>query len=328
MRRNTRIMKSLTAVLLGISVTYSALAADSAVFPEKPVTMVVPFAAGGSVDPVARIIAQRMGELWQQPVVILNRPGAGGNIGAEAVVRAAADGYTLLIGSTALAISPAIYPKLTYEAGKDLAAISQMVVTPNVLVVHPSLPAKDVKAILALAKSAPGRLRSASAGTGSSNHLALVLFNMTGGLNIAHIPYKGAAPAVADVVGGHVDMTFVPIPAALPLLKANRLRALGVTTARRSSVISEVPTIAEAGLPGYEAASWVGMLAPAATPRAIIDRLNLTVSESLRTPNVREALLKAGAEPVGDSPQQFELTLRQEIVKWAQVAKAAGEKLD
>jgi tripartite-type tricarboxylate transporter receptor subunit TctC len=269
-----------------------------------------------------------MGDLWQQPVVIVNRPGAGGNIGAEAVVRAPADGYTLLIGSTALAISPAIYPKLTYEAGKDLAAISQMVVTPNVLVVHPSLPAKDVKAILALAKSAPGRVRSASAGTGSSNHLALVLFNMTGGLNIAHIPYKGAAPAVADVVGGHVDMTFVPIPAALPLLKANRLRALGVTTARRSSVISEVPTIAEAGLPGYEAASWVGMLAPAATPRAIIDRLNLTVSESLRTPNVREALLKAGAEPVGDSPQQFELTLRQEIVKWAQVAKAAGEKLD
>jgi len=293
-------------------------------YPEKPVTMIAPFPAGGSVDLVARAVAQQMSEIWNQPVVVVNRPGAGGNIGAEAVARAAPDGYTLLMGTTALASSPALYSRLTYDVTRDLAPVSLVVTMTNVLVVHPSLPARSVQELLALAKTRPGTLNSASAGVGSSNHLALVLFNTMTGAGIAHIPYKGAAPAVADVMGGHVAMTFVPIAAAVPPVKAARLRALGVTGAIRSATLPAVPTISEAGVPGYEATSWNALLAPGPTPRDLVLKVNSALVESLRATKVKEILVSSGAEAAGNSPDELARFLRAEIVKWGKVVKAAG----
>ena len=305
------------------------VAAGSAVaqsYPEKTVTLIAPFPAGGSVDLVARTVAQQMSEIWKQPVVVANRPGAGGNIGAEAVARAAPDGYTLLMGTTALASSPALYSRLAYDVTRDLAPVSLVVTMTNVLVVHPSLPARSVRELLALAKARPGTLNSASAGVGSSNHLALVLFNTMTGANIAHIPYKGAAPAVADVMGGHVAMTFVPIAAAVPPVKAGRLRPLGVTGATRSATLPDVPTINEAGVPGYAATSWNALLAPGTTPRDIVLKVHGTLAESLRAAKVRDILVSSGAEAAGSSPDEFARFLRDEMVKWGKVVKAAGIK--
>jgi tripartite-type tricarboxylate transporter receptor subunit TctC len=295
-------------------------------YPEKPVTMIAPFPAGGSVDLVARAVAQQMSDIWKQPVVVVNRPGAGGNIGAEAVVRAAPDGYSLLMGTTALASSPALYASLAYDPVRDLAPVSLVVTMSNVLAVHPALPARTVKQLIVLAKARPGTLTSASAGVGSSNHLALMLFNMMAGTNIAHIPYKGAAPAVADVMGGHVAMTFVPIAAAMPPVRAGRLRALGVTGAARSAALPGVLTLNEAGVTGYEATSWNALLAPAATLRDTVLKIHGALNESLRTPKVREILVNAGADAVGNSPDEFARFLSDEIAKWGKVVRAAGIK--
>ena len=297
-------------------------------FPDKPVTMIAPFPAGGSVDLVARAVALQMSELWKQPVVVANRPGAGGNIGAEAVARAIPDGYTLLMGTTALASSPALYSKLGYDLTRDLAPVSLVVTMSNVLVVHPALPARSVPQLIALAKARPGLLTSASAGVGSSNHLALVLFNTMTGAGIAHIPYKGAAPAVADVMGGHVAMTFVPIAEAVAPVKANRLRALGISGAARSPALPEVPTINEGGVTGYEATSWNALLAPGATPRDIVLKIQAALSESLRAARVREILVSAGADAAGGTPDELAGFLRTEMVKWAKVVKAADIKAE
>ena len=297
-------------------------------YPEKQVTLMVPFPAGGATDPVARALASRMSELWKQPVVVLNRAGAGGNIGAESVARATPDGYTLLVGTTALAIAPSLYSKLGYDVLKDFAPISQATLAPNLLVVHPSLPARSVKELVALARARPGQLISASAGTGTSNHLSLLLFTHLARVDVTHVPYKGAAPAVADVVGGHAHMTFAPAPASLHLVQANRLRVLAVTTARRWSVLPDVPTIAEGGVPGYELTSWVGLLAPAATPQAVIARIHAATIESLGTPGVRDVLVKSGAEPFGSRPEEFAQHLRLEVAKWGKVIRAAGVKVE
>jgi tripartite-type tricarboxylate transporter receptor subunit TctC len=297
-------------------------------YPEKTVVMIAPFPAGGSVDLVARAVAQQMSETWRQSVIVANRPGAGGNIGAELVARAAPDGYTLLMGTTALASSPALYRKLGYDVTRDLAPVSLVVTMPNVLVVHPSLPARSVRELVALAKARPGALNSASAGLGSSNHLALVLFNTMAGVDIAHIPYKGAAPAVADVLGGHVAMTFVPIAAAVPPVRAGKLRALGITSAARSATLPGVPTLNEAGVQGYEATSWNALLAPGATPRDTVLRIHDALGESLRIPKVREILVSAGAEPVGSLPEDFGRFLRKEMAKWGKVVRAAGLKAE
>ena len=277
---------------------------------------------------VARAVAKQMSEIWKQPVVISNRPGAGGNIGAETVAHASPDGYTLLMGTTALSTSPALYSKLGYDVTRDLAPVSLVVKMSNVLVVHPSLPARSVKELRALAKARPGVLNSASAGVGSSNHLALVLFNTIARVEITHIPYKGAAPAVTDVVGGHVTMTFVPIAAAVPPVKAGKLRPLGITGAARSPVLPEVPTIDEAGVPGYEATSWNALLAPGATPRNIVLGVHRALVDSLSAPKVRDALVSVGAEPVGNTPEEFARFLRDEMTKWGKVVKAAGLKAE
>jgi tripartite-type tricarboxylate transporter receptor subunit TctC len=269
-------------------------------------------------------VAQQMSELWRQPVIVSNRPGASGNIGVEAVVRASADGYTLLMGTTALATSKALYPKLTFDPAVDLAPIGLVVTMPNVLVVHPSLPVQSVKELLALAKKQPGTLTSGSAGVGSSNHLSLVLFNMLSGVNIAHVPYKGAAPAVADVMGGHMVMTFAPIAAIVSHVKSKRLRALGLTASARSSVFPDLPTIAESGVTGYDAAGWNALLAPRATPRRVVVRVHGTMKESLAAPSVREALSNSGADAVGNTPEEYARFFQSEIAKWSKVVRSAG----
>ncbi|MGZ8203181.1 MAG: tripartite tricarboxylate transporter substrate binding protein [Burkholderiales bacterium] len=315
--------------ILGAVLLFTVIAPAAAQsYPEKTVVMVTPFPAGGSVDLVARAIAQQMSEIWKQPVIVSNRPGASGNIGTEQVARAAPDGYTLLMGTTALSSSPAVYPKLGYDLMRDLAPVSLVVTMTNVLVVHPSIPARSVKELLALAKARPGTLTSASAGVGSSNHLALVLFNMLAGVDVSHIPYKGAAPAVAEVMGGHVSMTFAPIAAVLPQIRQSRLRALGVTAGKRSPELPAVPTIGEAGVPGYEAAGWNALLAPRATPREIVMKANAALVESLKAPKVKDILLSSGAEAAATSPEALARFLQSETAKWGKVVKAAGIKAE
>jgi len=294
------------------------------IYPERPVTMIVAFPAGGATDQMARLLAQRMSELWGQNVVVLNRAGAGGNIGAESVAKAAPDGHTLLIGTTALAISPSLYTNLSYDVLRDLAPVTQLTVTPNVLVVHPSVPARSVAELIALAKRRPGSLVSASAGAGTSNHMAFVLFTMLTQTSILHVPYKGAAPALAAVIGGEGAMTFVPINAAIPLVKSGRLRALGVTSESRAKALADVPSIAESGVAGYAATSWTAVLVPAATPAGVISRIQSTVVDSVRSPKLREVMQTSGLDPVVNTPQAFSLVLSEEIAKWAKVVKAAG----
>jgi len=317
-------MRWLAAIVSGVALSAGAVAQG---YPEKQVLMVVPFPAGGAVDPVARVLANRMSELWKQPVVILNRAGAGGNIGSESVARAAPDGHTLLFGSTSLAIGPSLYAKLGFDVLKDLIAVSQVTTSPNILVTHPSLPVNSVKQLVALAKARPGQLTSASAGIGSSNHLSLLLFLSLAKVDITHVPFKGAAPAVADVTGGHSQMTFVPIPGAIALVQAKKLRALGVTSARRSTALPDLQSIGET-VPGYEMTSWNGVLAPAGTPPTVISRLHATLMETLRTPAVREALARLAVDPYGNSPEEFAQSLRYDLAKWNKVIKAAGVTLD
>ena len=316
-------MRTLLAVVCALLPCAAATAQN---FPEKPVTMVAPFPAGGSVDLVARAVAREMGDIWKQPVLVSNRPGASGNIGVEAVVRAAPDGYTILMGTTALSTGAAVYSKLPFDVQRDLAPVSLVVRMTNILVTHPSVPARSVKELVTLAKSRPGMLTSASAGVGSSNHMALVLFTMMSGTDISHIPYKGAAPAVTDVIGGHAHMTFAPIAAVVAPIKSGRMRALAVTAASRSALFPELPTVAEAGVAGYDASGWNAMLAPRAVPRDIIARIHQTLLESLNTPKVKEIMVASGAEAVGNSPEEFARFLQSEMVKWGKVVKAAGIK--
>ncbi len=301
-------------------------AAGAQGYPDKPVTMVVPFPAGGSADLIARAVAEHMTASWKQNVLVANRPGASGNIGANGVAHAAPDGYTILFGTTALSSSPAVYARLGYNVLTDLAPVGLVVKQANVLVVHPSLPAHTVKALLALDKSHPKTLNSASAGVGSSNHLALVLFNMLSGAKIGHVPYKGAAPAVADTMGGHVHMTFAPVAAAVPPVTAHKLRALGISSARRSTALPDVPTIEEAGVPGYEAGGWNALLAPVRTPRDLIIKINLALHAALASSKVRQLLARSGAEEAVGTPEAFGMFLKTEVDKWGKVVQAAGIK--
>ena len=295
-------------------------------FPAKAVNMVIPFPAGGAVDIVCRTLAQRMSEIWSQPVTVLNRPGAGGNIGVESVVRSPADGYTLLCASTALSINPALTQKPPYDVLRDLAPVSQLVVTPNVLVVHPAVPAKTLRELTSMAKSRAGRLTGGSAGSGTSAHLSLELYKSLAGVNIVHVPYKGSAPSLIGVVGGETDLAFLPTSVVNPHVAVGKLRALAVTTAKRSVTLPQVPTMAEAGVQGYEAAAWSALLAPAGTPAAVVSALHSAVTESFRSQGVQAAFAKIGGEPIGSSPEEFRRYLEREIEKWRKVVKSAGIK--
>jgi tripartite-type tricarboxylate transporter receptor subunit TctC len=318
----------IAAALVAMLAIARAQAGESS-YPTKPVRMVIPFPAGGTTDILGRVAAQKLSEGLGQQVVPDNRPGASGNIGTEQVAKAAPDGYMLLTapGST-LTIHPSLYPKLGFDPLKDFAPVTILAGVPNLLVVHPSLPARNVKELIALAKSKPDALNYASTGAGQSTHLSMELFKSMAGVKIVHVPYKGSAPAVTDLLGGHVPMMFDNMPSALPHVKAGKLRPLGVSTVKRSSTAPEVPTVAESGLPGFDVTVWFAVLAPAATPRDIVDRLHRILVKGLQAADVRERLATQGAEPVGNTPEQFTAQMKTDLAKWAKVVKAANIKLD
>ena len=297
-------------------------------YPSRPVRIIVPYVPGGGVDFVGRTIAQKLSETWGSPVIVENRPGAGTNIGSELVARSAPDGYTLLVGGVPNSVNVTLYKKLSYDILKDFAPITRTTTAPNILVVHPSVPAKSVKELLALAKSRPGQLTYASAGVGSSNHLSGELFRTLGGVDILHVPYKGGGAAVTDLMGGQVSMYFGTTPSTAPHVKSGRLRALGLTSAKRSPLLPELPTIAEAGLPGYDQSAWHGLLAPAATPQPIIDRLHGDVVRALRSPDVVQRMASQGVDVITSTPAEFAAFLRQDIAKYAKLVKSAKITVD
>ena len=293
-------------------------------YPARAVRLVVPSAPGGGTDITARIIAPKLSEQLGQQVVVENRAGAGTMIGGEAVARAAPDGYTLLMGISTLAINPAMYKKVPYDALKDFAPISQVVALSNLLVTHPSLPVQSVKTLIAFARPRPGQIHYASAGVGTNPHLSVELFLSMAGLKMVHVPYKGSGQGIVDVVAGHVPVMMPSILTGLPHAKTGRLRGLGVTGAKRAGAAPEIPTIAEAGVPGYEAVQWFGVLAPAGTPREIIVRLHGEIVRALNAAEVKGRLSGDGADPVGSPPEEFAAFLRAETAKWATVVKDAG----
>jgi len=298
----------------------------SQTYPAKAIRLVVPSSPGGGTDIVGRVLAQKLSEALGQPVVVENRAGAGTMIGNEFVAKSPPDGYTLLMGISTLAILPAMYTTMRYDALKDFAPISQAVTVPNVLVVHPSLPARNVKELIVLARSRPGQLAAGSAGTGTNPHLSLELFRSLAHIDVVHEPYKGSGQSIVGLISGEIALNFISVPTAVPHLKTGKARALGVTTAKRSEAVPDLPTIAEAGLRGYEATQWFGVLAPAGTPRPIIERLHREVTTALQAPDVKKHLATEGAEVVAGTPEQFESYLRSETEKWARVIKAAGIK--
>ncbi|MDB5808651.1 MAG: tripartite tricarboxylate transporter receptor family protein [Betaproteobacteria bacterium] len=297
-------------------------------YPTRVVRLVVAYAAGGSNDLVARALAQRLAETWGQPVIIDNKPGGNTVIGTDAVAKAPPDGYTLLITPPALTINPGLVKKLPYDALRDFTPVTLININPQLLIVHPGVPARNVRELVALAKSRPGGLNYSSSGTGGANHLAGELFNSMAGVKIMHIPYKGNAPSLIALTGGEVDLAFNSLPSALPLLQAGRLRALGVTAKARSSVLPDVPTLDEAGLNGYEAVAWTGLVAPAGTPAAIITRINGAVVAVVQSADFRERLKAEGSDPVGSSPEQYAAFLRDEVAKWTRVIRFAGVTAD
>jgi tripartite-type tricarboxylate transporter receptor subunit TctC len=310
------------AMLVGVW-TITALGQD---YPNKPVRLVVPFTAGSATDILARTFGQKLSEMWNQPVVVDNRPGAGGTIGAALVAKSAPDGYTLLVHSAAQAYNPSIYSSLSYDTTRDFIDIVPLGGQPNALVVAPSLGIKSVAELIALAKQKPGQLNFASAGAGSGTHINGEKFKIAAGIDVVHIPYKGSPEALTDSLAGRVTYYFAPMSAALPYIKEGRLIALAVSTAKRSSVLPNVPTIAESGLPGFDYNLWVGLFAPAATPPAIVDKLARDVQAVLQQADVKERLASLGAEPMPMTPAEFKKFVRDEIESSAKVIKAAGIK--
>ena len=304
---------------LMISTALLAVSAGAQNFPAKPVRMIVPYAPGGGVDIMGRITATRLSERLGVQVVVENRGGGGTVIGTDAVAKAAADGYTLLFGNPALSANPALNDKLPYDTLKHLAPVAMVAASFNVLVVHPSVPVKSVRELVALAKSKPGQLNYASAGDGSAIYLAMAMFQNTAGIDVVHIPYKGAGPALVDVVGGQVPMMFIASPPAVTYVNSGKLRALGVSGVKRLLVLPEVPTIAEAGYKGFEVNNWYGVLAPGETPRAVVTHLNADINALINSADVRERMAALGAEPAGGTPEQFAQRVRDEIALWHKV---------
>jgi tripartite-type tricarboxylate transporter receptor subunit TctC len=295
-------------------------------YPTKPIRMIVPSSAGGGSDIVARMVAPKLGERLGQQIVVENRAGAGTMIGGEVVAHAAPDGYTLLMGISTLATNPAIYKKVPYNALTDFAPVTLVLSAPNLLVVHPSLPPKNVKELISFSQARPGQINFASAGTGTNPHLSMELFLSMAKLKMVHIPYKGSAPAIVDLIGGQVPVSMATMLTGLPHVRAGRLRALGVTSAQRTAVARDVPTIAESGLPGYEAVQWYGVVAPAQTPKEIVTRLNRELVAVLRLPDVKERFAADGGDAGGNSPEEFARYLKIETEKWTKVVKSAGIK--
>ncbi len=319
------------SLLLSIVVVFSLGAFAPAVspearaaYPDKPIRLIVPFPAGGNTDIVSRAIGNELSKNLGVSVVIENRGGAGGMVGSEVVAKAPADGYTLLMVSASHVINPSLQKKLPYDTIKDFAGISMVADVPTVLVVHPSLPPKTLKELIAYAKANPGKLNYASAGKGTVGHLSAELLKSMADIKMVHVPYKGAGPAMTDVLGGHVQMIFSSMPAAIPHIQSGMLRPIVMTGAKRSAAAPNIPTMAEAGLPGFVVSTGFGLFAPAKTPRTLIKRLHTEVVKALHVPSVRESLASQGAEPVGSTPEEYDAFVRSEIAKWLKVCKEAG----
>jgi tripartite-type tricarboxylate transporter receptor subunit TctC len=327
MHRFTR--RDLLGALAGLGSAAAAPRVFAADYPMKAIRLIVPFAAGGGSDITARTVALKLQDALGQPVVIENKPGAGGNIGTELAAKSPPDGYTIVMGVVGpVAVNPSLFGNLTYDPVRDLAPITQAVSVTNMLVVHPSLPVSTVKELIEYGRKNPGRLAAATGGTGTAGHMAAELFKSMTKLDMAVVPYKGAAPAINDLVGGQVPMSFEALLSTLQFVKAGKLRAIAVTTSTRSSLLPDVPTVAESGLPGYEATNWYGFLAPAKTPRDIVERLNTEMVKILHMPEVKEKLAGLGAEPVGNTPQQFAETIKSDAAKWKRIVAETGAKAE
>ncbi|MCU4122142.1 Bug family tripartite tricarboxylate transporter substrate binding protein [Variovorax sp. N23] len=323
-------MRLLATLVLAATALPLMPLAHADTFPDKPVTLVIPFPPGGPTDAMARTLAAEMKDRLGQPMIVENRAGAGGNIGAEYVARAAPDGQTLLFGTSGpLAINASLYRKINYDPAKSFAPVIQVGHLPNILVVNPAVPVKNVKELIAYAKANPGKLSYASSGNGASSHLAGVLFNASAGIDLQHIPYKGTGPALNDLLGGQVSMSFTDVLTALPYVKTGKLRALGVTTTERSQALPDVPTVAEQGVPGYDVSVFFGIVAPAGTPPDRIAKLNQAFVDVLDTPKVKQLFASQGLEPAPSStPQQLGKFIQAQMAKWAGVVKQAGAQLD
>ena len=317
-------MPRFTAQCVAAGLLAAALIAHAQNYPAKPVRIVVGFAAGGPTDVVGRLLSQKLTEKWGQPVVVEPRTGAGGNIAAEFVARSPADGYTLLVPAFAHAVNPSLYPNLPFDTEKDFVPVALLTTSANLLAVHPSVPARNLRELIALAKARPGQLTYGSAGVASASHLAGELLNSMAGIKITHIPYKGAAPASVDLVGGHISAAFPSISLAAEHARAGRLRLIGIAALKRADSLPDVPTLAEAGVPGFEVLSWYGLLAPAGTPADIVMRLNQDVTRGLNEPDSVERIRAIGAEPVKSTPAEFGTFLKKEIAKWAGVIRTAN----
>jgi tripartite-type tricarboxylate transporter receptor subunit TctC len=319
---------ALAATVAAGSFTALPAAAQQA-YPTKPITMVVPFSAGGTTDILARIVGDALRKELGQPILIDNRAGAGGNIGASLAAKAKPDGYTLFMGTVGThAINASLYKKLPFDPIKDFQPLTRVAMVPNLLVANPARPYKNVKELLAYAKANPGKVTFGSSGNGSSIHLSGELFNNLAKVDMIHVPYKGSAPAVTDLVGGQIDVMFDNMPSAIQHVRNGRLKALAVTTAKRSPELPDVPTIAEAGVPGYEATSWFGLFTVAGTPAAELARLNAALAKVLADPEVKAKMVAQGAEPYSEKPEQFAAFIAKESAKWGQVVKAAGATVD
>ena len=323
-------LKRLSTIVAGaIALLWLSLPVPAADYPARPVTIVVAFTPGGPSDVLARIIGKRLQEILHQPFIVENRPGAGGNIAAEQVKNAAPDGYTLLMGNNSiLATNAALYKKLNYDAEKDFIPISLIGTQANILVVNPAVRATSMAELIALAKASPGQLNFASSGFGAAAHLAGELFKAEAGVNIVHVAYKGAAPALQDVIAGHVQMMFATAASVIGLIKNEKVRALAVTTPKRTALLPNLPTVDELGLKGFDATTWHGLVAPAGTPREVIDALQFATIAALKDPATQKALIDLGVDVIGSTPKEFEAYIKAEIPKWTAVVKQSGAQID
>ncbi|MGE5465738.1 MAG: tripartite tricarboxylate transporter substrate binding protein [Methanocella sp.] len=315
-------------IALGAATLWAGAPVPAQTFPSKPIRIVVPFAPGGGADIIARMLGQKMGETWGQQIVVDNRAGASGNIGAEIVAKSPADGYTLLMASSALAINPSVYRSVPYDPVKDFAPITQPGLLPNILVVHPSLPVRTTRDLVALAKSKPGQLSYASAGAGTGTHLAAEMFKLMAGVDLVHVPYKGGGALISDLLGGQVPLTFATLPSVMPYIKAQRLRPIAITTLERWPGLPEVPTMAQSGYKDFEISTWIGLLAPAGTPKDVVAKLNAETVRIVKLPEVRQRFEDLGIQPVADTPEHFALYIRKELEKYAKVARQSGARVD